>query len=359
MSEDNNLVLGLFGVTVALFGWGSFTLPMKAKEVAAANLDSMVFNMYMGIGVALSSLPILIFLPWNFTWWSTAGAALFAPGCLFCVLTVEWIGIAKGQAIWAGCVALQSFLCGFFYFGETPQNLLLTLVGGAILLAGIGTLSFVEVSPPEEGENVPLKGAADAEGGAGYAQMDHPKTTAKEVQPIKGLFGCVMIGLLCGSCMVPFRLAPAVPFQNGIDSAIYAVGFGLSLMVINMMVLAIRAAVSDMPELHNKLVLFLASFLGSANGQNHHIDNHEGQEHSGMLVILVTFLPAFHHWAFPLATPLTQCCLLVAGIWGITVFNEIRGAKAISTFFAGAAVVLVGAVLLGIYGQSAPAEVPV
>eukprot|EP00467_Chlorarachnion_reptans_P019996 CAMPEP_0114489468 /NCGR_PEP_ID=MMETSP0109-20121206/1907_1 /TAXON_ID=29199 /ORGANISM="Chlorarachnion reptans, Strain CCCM449" /LENGTH=343 /DNA_ID=CAMNT_0001665985 /DNA_START=96 /DNA_END=1127 /DNA_ORIENTATION=+ len=343
MSEDNNLVLGLFGVTVALFGWGSFTLPMKAKEVAAANLDSMVFNMYMGIGVALSSLPILIFLPWNFTWWSTAGAALFAPGCLFCVLTVEWIGIAKGQAIWAGCVALQSFLCGFFYFGETPQNLLLTLVGGAILLAGIGTLSFVEVSPPEEGENVPLKGAADAEGGAGYAQMDHPKTTAKEVQPIKGLFGCVMIGLLCGSCMVPFRLAPAVPFQNGIDSAIYAVGFGLSLMVINMMVLAIRAAVSDMPELHIQTCA-LPGIISGALWNAGNIGN------------IFACLPPL---GLSVGYPLTQCCLLVAGIWGITVFNEIRGAKAISTFFAGAAVVLVGAVLLGIYGQSAPAEVPV
>mmetsp|Transcript_7385 Transcript_7385/g.8972 ORF Transcript_7385/g.8972 Transcript_7385/m.8972 type:complete len:342 (+) Transcript_7385:28-1053(+) len=338
-AEGDNLYLGLAGVAVALLGWGSFTLPMKAKDVAAANLDSMVFNMYMGIGVFLSSLPILLFLPWNFTWWSTAGAALFAPGCLFCVLTVEWIGIAKGQAIWAGCVALQSFLCGFFYFQETPSDLLLTLLGGGILLCGIGMLSFVEVSPPDDdGETRPLKNrAADAEGGE-YSQMDHPK--AKEVQPIKGLFGCVMIGLLCGSCMVPFRLAPVYPFQDGINSAIYAVGFGLSLMIINMVVLAARAMFSDMPKLHIETCA-LPGIISGALWNAGNIGN------------IFACLPPL---GLSVGYPLTQCCLLVAGIWGITVFNEIRGMKAIGTFFTGAAVVLVGAILLGIFGQAAPVD---
>jgi len=257
---------------------------------------------------------------------------------------VEWIGIAKGQAIWAGCVALQSFLCGFFYFGENPSNLPLTLVGGLILLSGIGLLSFVEVSPPgDEGESAPLKQrAADAEGGGngGYNQLDHPKTE-KKVQPMKGLFGCVMIGLLCGSCMVPFRLAPEKPFQDGIDSAIYAVGFGISLMVINMVVLAIRALVSDMPELH----INTCALPGIVSG---------ALWNAGNIGNIFACLPPL---GLSVGYPLTQCCLLVAGMWGITVFNEIRGAKAIGTFFTGAAVVLVGAILLGLYGQAAPTEV--
>ncbi|GAB5364390.1 hypothetical protein AAMO2058_000965800 [Amorphochlora amoebiformis] len=325
----NYLGLALAGVTVSLIGWGSFTLPMKVKSVADANLDSMVFNMYMSIGVALSSLPILFFEPWAFTWWSTLGAALFAPGCLFCVLTVEWIGIAKGQAIWAGCVALQSFLCGLIGFQEYPVDMTLTIIGGLILLTGIGILAFVEVSPPEQsGESKPLKAEA-----GDYQPLEQP---IKEIQPIKGLFGCVMIGLLCGSCMVPFRLSPMVPFQDGIHSVVYAVGFGLSLMVINIAVFALRALVSDMPDLHVN-TCFLP---GVASGALWNLGN---------IGCVYSCLPPL---GLAVGYPLTQCCLLVAGLWGILVFGEIRGLKSVSTFFGGAAVVITGACLLGMYGKS-------
>eukprot|EP00472_Partenskyella_glossopodia_P002711 CAMPEP_0197517930 /NCGR_PEP_ID=MMETSP1318-20131121/3015_1 /TAXON_ID=552666 /ORGANISM="Partenskyella glossopodia, Strain RCC365" /LENGTH=338 /DNA_ID=CAMNT_0043067877 /DNA_START=3 /DNA_END=1019 /DNA_ORIENTATION=- len=331
---SSNLPLALAGVATAIVGWGSFTLPMKAESVKKANLDSMVFNTYMGIGVALSSLPVLLIEEWAFTWWSTAGALLFAPGCLFCVLTVEWIGIAKGQAIWAGCVALQSFLCGLIGFQEWPVNLPLTLVGGGILLAGIGTLSFVEVAEPEgEGESQPLKSAGgDSEGGYKPAE----RVAKKEVQPVKGLFGCLMIGLLCGSCMVPFRLSPQVPFQNGTHAVVYAVGFGLSLMVINMLVLAFRAAVSDMPKLHMETCA-IPGMLSGALWNLGNIGN------------IYACLPPL---GLAVGYPLTQCCLLVAGMWGIFLFGEIKGAKALGTFAAGAVVVVVGATLLGIYGRS-------
>mmetsp|Transcript_1154 Transcript_1154/g.1610 ORF Transcript_1154/g.1610 Transcript_1154/m.1610 type:complete len:338 (+) Transcript_1154:81-1094(+) len=325
------LVQGLIGVTVSIVAWGSFMLPTKTKSVQDAKLDAMVFNAYMGIGIFLSSLPVLLFVPFAFTWWSTAGAALFAPGCVFCVLTVEWIGIAKGQAIWAGCVALQSFLCGLIGFQETPMDLTLTLVGGVILLTGIGTLAFVEVSPPEEGgEKVPLKEAED-----GVNPMEREEGNA--VQPIKGLFGCLMIGLLCGSCMVPFRLSPAVPFQDGANSAIYAIGFGASLMIINFILLGLKAMIYGMPEFHPET----CAVPGITAGMLWNIGN---------MGNIFACLPPL---GLAVGYPLTQCCLLVAGLWGILIYGEIRGTKNLSTFGVGALITLVGAAMLGVYGKSA------
>jgi glucose uptake protein GlcU len=45
-----------------------------------------------------------------------------------------------------------------------------------------------------------------------------------------------------------------------------------------------------------------------------------------------------------------QCALLVSGLWGIFFFKEIKGTLAITAFFASGAVLLVGAVVLGLYG---------
>eukprot|EP00470_Lotharella_oceanica_P006344 CAMPEP_0170178794 /NCGR_PEP_ID=MMETSP0040_2-20121228/14271_1 /TAXON_ID=641309 /ORGANISM="Lotharella oceanica, Strain CCMP622" /LENGTH=312 /DNA_ID=CAMNT_0010422313 /DNA_START=24 /DNA_END=962 /DNA_ORIENTATION=- len=312
---------------------------MKNKAVQDANLHPLVFNVYMGLGVALSSLPILLIQPFAWTWWSTAGAALFAPGSLFCVLTVEWIGIAKGQAIWAGCVALQSFLCGLIGFQEYPQDFPMTIVGLVTLLAGIGSLAFVEPAPvdaEDQGQRKPLIDAAGdhAENGEAYAPA--ARADKKEPQLIKGLFGCVMIGLLAGSCMVPFRLSPQYPFQDGINSMIYAVGFGVSLAVINILILCAYCMV-EVPPLHLS-TCFLPGLLSGVLWN------------MGNIGVIFACLPPL---GLAVGYPLTQCCLLIAGLWGILFYGEIRGAKAISTFFGGAAVVITGACLLGIYGQAA------
>merc|ERR1712232_462956 len=49
--------------------------------------------------------------------------------------------------------------------------------------------------------------------------------------------------------------------------------------------------------------------------------------------------------------PLTQCCILVAGIWGVAYFKEITGSKKIVLFFVFAIILLIGASMLGIFGS--------
>jgi glucose uptake protein GlcU len=51
-----------------------------------------------------------------------------------------------------------------------------------------------------------------------------------------------------------------------------------------------------------------------------------------------------------IAFPLAQCEMVVAGLWGLLLFKELKGAVRIIHFFLGAAVLLGGAVLLSLYG---------
>lgn len=51
-----------------------------------------------------------------------------------------------------------------------------------------------------------------------------------------------------------------------------------------------------------------------------------------------------------IAFPLAQCEMVIAGIWGLLLFKELKGAARISHFFVGASVLLGGAVLLSLYG---------
>jgi hypothetical protein len=49
-----------------------------------------------------------------------------------------------------------------------------------------------------------------------------------------------------------------------------------------------------------------------------------------------------------------QCALFISGIWGVFVFKEIVGRRAILAFFVSGAVLLGGAALLGAYGPASP-----
>merc|ERR1740121_3180672 len=46
--------------------------------------------------------------------------------------------------------------------------------------------------------------------------------------------------------------------------------------------------------------------------------------------------------------PLTQCCLVISGAWGILYFKEIQGLAAVGIFVAASAIILVGATLDGL-----------
>ena len=63
--------------------------------------------------------------------------------------------------------------------------------------------------------------------------------------------------------------------------------------------------------------------------------------------------PSSHHLNpfFVPRYPLTQGALIVAGLLGVFVWKEIRGARGVALFFGSAAMLTAGAVLLGEFGR--------
>jgi glucose uptake protein GlcU len=51
-----------------------------------------------------------------------------------------------------------------------------------------------------------------------------------------------------------------------------------------------------------------------------------------------------------IAFPLAQCEMVVAGFWGLVLFEELKGVARITHFFLGAAILLAGAVILSLFG---------
>ena len=54
--------------------------------------------------------------------------------------------------------------------------------------------------------------------------------------------------------------------------------------------------------------------------------------------------------AYATVTPMVRANLVVAGLWGIFVFGELSDGATIVMFFGASALVLIGAILLAIYG---------
>ena len=61
-------------VGTAIIVWGSFTMPIKCEAVQQAALHPLVFQIYMSIAIALSSLVALAMEEPRWTWWGFAGA---------------------------------------------------------------------------------------------------------------------------------------------------------------------------------------------------------------------------------------------------------------------------------------------
>ena len=55
--------LAYLGAILAVVAWGTFTVPMKSKSVARAQLDPVVFQLFMSLGITLSSGAMLLLLP--------------------------------------------------------------------------------------------------------------------------------------------------------------------------------------------------------------------------------------------------------------------------------------------------------
>ena len=345
--------VGWAGVSLSIFAFGSFALPVKSPQVLHADVGPIVFQMYMSASIVLFSPLVLIIVPWSFTWYGLASAALWVPTSLLSLVAIKFIGISVGQAMWAGATVVVSFVWGVALFQETPSILALALLGLGLVLVGITGLSLCNTDAmkrlelrrsgnQEEPDPVSIRQVSASEDDQLNQSPNEPLIQNQIENPSRitgiralllGSAAAVGTGLTNGSMLVPAKLASSLGKEyQGLG---FIMSFSIGVLIITSFVsLCFFAITRQMPVFKPRQML-LPAF---GTGVMWSIGNLGSIFASQYLGLAVGF-------------SLTQTCLIVAGLWAITLLRELRGLLPIGLWGLSALVVVGGAALLSFYGH--------
>ena len=360
---------------------GSFAAVFKTERVASVGLHPFLFQLYVSVGVFLSSMLCLVpsFMSFNpgltgdanapttpaFTGYGLVAGALFVLAITFSFDAVDKVGIALGQGVWGGGAILVSFVWGVAGFGNTIANTPLAVFALVLLMSGVAIIAFCEQlgervarylgDPPaadallgsgslgsaaangEGGEaalrdsmSLPVRGSslADGEHVAAYITMDgSDETKDGNASYVSGLVSAALVGVFGGSILVPAHYVPTAAKGLG-----FVPSFGLGAMLASPTVLLVglRLRGEAMPPLHVAQTLPAGIFSGLVwNVSN---------------ICSIAAIPSL---GYAVAYPMLQCALFFGALWGVFAFGEIQG-RAVPVLFGGGTVLLTGAALLAL-----------
>jgi len=104
----SDTLYGLLAVLGSIISFGMYSLPVKSQKVKEANVSPMVFQVYAGLAVSLSSLLVLTYNEFIWSWWGVLGAGLWMSSQPFAFFAINLIGVALAPAIWAGTTIVGS-----------------------------------------------------------------------------------------------------------------------------------------------------------------------------------------------------------------------------------------------------------
>jgi len=361
---------------------------LKLKRVRNADVDVGVLQFYACFAVALSGFLVLAVEPFIFSKWGILGAVIWILSQMAAMNGFTMISIAVAAPLVAGVTIIVSFLWGITYFGEEVTSMAGSLLGIAVIVLGIVGVAVSSTSMPQtwwnaiqraRGRAAPtaehelLESAADDAGNAsgtdeetgldesslsasGTVKLDSRSPSAVELLPtaaelaaaaakrqtMLGFAVCIVCGLLNGMVMVPSSLfgldvaatvaAGEYPERRPTGLA-YLPSLGIGIFVVMLPLHALYfAARRRWPQLKPREV----ALPGLATGVLWAVGN-------ACAVVATEAL------GNTVGYPLTQTALLVAQVWSVLYFKEIRG-FAIVVLVMSAFVLLGGAAMLAVYG---------
>jgi len=352
-----DLLFGYGAVLLSALSFGSFVVPLKGKKFQEAKLHPIILQFYFSISVFVTSFIQLPITGWEFSWWGWLGAFCWVIVSILSFVAIYQIGMAVPQAVWSGVTIIVSFLWGLILFNEGTKNLPLAIVGLVLMCVGISGVSLcnfrfaVDVPPylsflyaipflvPAETTNIqyfdsrkPLNNDdlyVVEEGD--YEEVKDTKTPTK-MNYIIGISVSVFMGIPNGSMLVPTQI-------EGVPQGVaYLMSFSTGVMVFTLSVVAIyqvfkKVTSGEWEQFKPKECALpgLAAGVGFSSGNFFSIY-------------------ATQYLGLTIGFPLTQCALLVAGLWGLLVFKEITERGAQVMFFISAVIIICGAGLLSVFG---------
>lgn len=359
MADDPSAAVPMAGAAVAILFWGTFAVPMKTKSVEDAKLNPFVFQLYMSVGIFLSSWLVLLVEPFAWTPYGAVASFIWATGSLFAVPTIRDLGVSVGQGVWSGFVAVTAFLWGVFghslfsIFGDDPmRDPLMASIGLAVLVLGmlglacVGSIAATAQSRPGNRYAINSESQPFLDRPSSLGRRSLPRIVAappaSKPNMMRGFLTALIVGVTGGSTLVPMKFAPEIPFRDGTRSVIFALSFGMSVLPISIClnVLPVLWQWGELPKFHVRT----CALPGILSGVLWNLANigsiYAVQEPLGLTV----------------GYPLTQCCLVVAGLFGICYYKEVSGALHVGMWLASALTLLGGAAMLGVYGSAADAD---
>ncbi|MBI4016020.1 MAG: hypothetical protein HY362_04870 [Candidatus Aenigmarchaeota archaeon] len=247
--------------------------------------DIFYFQALMASGIFLSSL-VFVALTGKFviSGFGFLSGVLWAIANIIAAIAVQRSGLSKSMPIWASIAMLLSFFIGLG-LGEGLNVFGLAVAGIVLSIAGINIISF-----------------------SGSTAGSSDKT---------GLVLAVIAGLIFGSYLLPLKL-------SGIAPADFLFSMSLGILAFGWLAFIIKRPKIDKSYIGNGLL----------SGIIWNVANFS----SLFVVVLLGISIGF---------PITQTSLLVAVLWGVLYFKEIKESNSIVKIIIGAILLIIGAFLLG------------
>lgn len=354
---------------------GSFAA--MSKVVPAQH--PFVFNAWLGVGVLLSSLlhaglivpyadaePLFDF---QFDVRSALSGCLLGLATLFSFLAIPRVGLATGQGVWGGTAVTVSFLWGVLGpspIGSAPKSAAWSAVGVALIVAGILGIVLLDGIARRLGLAGPPQGEKDADGeyhklvddtevgllAAAAGASPNIGATVLPGSPSGGSAGAggaaargsswttgmvfaLLVGLSGGSILVPAKLSAltgvAVLPSLGLGACLATAAPPLYLWLSGSEQLRRDPKAAPRSWWANAWPGVVAGAIWNAGNALQIFAMDAGV-------------------SFAIVQPILQTGLVVSGVYGIFLFDEIRGRGKIALFFGAATVVLAGAAVLSVAG---------
>ena len=249
------------------------------------NYDTFYFQALMATGIMLSSLVIVLIVgEFRLSLLGLLCGFLWKTGNAISLVAVKKDGISMAVPVWTSTSIVTSFLWGLFFFKENFSSLLLGVLGISLLVVGTNVVSLT-------GSN-----------------REKSKT---------GVLLALPAGVFFGSYLVPMKISGLEPNQ-------FLFSMALGIFVTGWSFFLAKGAKLSRSALLN----------GLGSGVVWNVSNF-----SSLYAIALLGLS--------IGLPLTQNSLLVAVLWGLFYFKEVKRKRGKAQVLVGALVMIVGTFLLG------------
>jgi len=298
-----------------------------------------------------SWLVLLWGVPFTFTPWGFVSGLFMVPGGTAGYFAVRSAGLAASQGIWSSLKVLVAFGWGIFVFHEPVRSSVGTATAVALMMLGLVGMSFfaaplrvINNSSPRltmddlasQAPLLPTTRDADYLS-ISSGQVDKPSSWWWLSNRQLGYIGAIIDGAYGGSVLVPMHYASSA----NTSGLAYVISFSIGCTTVAIVAWILRflycchvtqslsQGFESLPSFHLETIGLSAALAGVIWSVG-----------NVSAIITVDILGQGVGYS------IVQSQLLVAGLWGVFWYKEIRGYRVVTSWFLFACVTVAGFLLL-------------